>query len=73
LALVGTVRIAVACYYTEELSLLKTRPCEIEHLADIVDVVKVDATQGWEWDWLSSQQHGLTVASVLGSFRIQTA
>lgn len=46
----GLVHIAVACYYTEELALLKKWFHDLENLADIVDVVTIDSTQGWEWD-----------------------
>lgn len=48
--LAGKVRHAVACYDTEELSLLKKWFHHIEDLADVVVVVTVDAAQGWEWD-----------------------
>ena len=48
--LAGTLRMAVACYYTQELTLLKKWLHEVEGLEHIVDVVTVDATQGWEWD-----------------------
>lgn len=54
------LRVAVACYYTEELSLFKKWFHEIENLSAVVDVVTVDSTQGSEWDivFLSTTRPG---------------
>lgn len=48
----GKCHIAMVCYYAEELALLKKWLHGVENLADIVDVVTVDSTQGWEWDFV---------------------